>query len=139
MNNYRNSWDRDNFYYHRTDPKPWLPIDEPIRFKSTVKSAIKTVLVALLFSFVVGYISNARAEVLAQTGNNLGGKIVITDVKCTTGAGYVAYSTNPKGETLLGCWVHDDSFIHILWNNSNNPNSYPYNGWVMSKKIAPSI
>lgn len=139
-NRYHNSWDRDNFYYHRKDPTPWQPIHEPIRIGSKIAEFIKSIIIAVVLAFAVGYVVNAKADTIAHIDNNLGGKIVITDTKCTTGAGHVAYSTNPKGESLLGCWVHDDSFIHILWNGNVNFNSYAYSGWVVtSKKQAPNI
>lgn len=26
--NYKTPYDRNNYYFHRTDPKPWVPFDE---------------------------------------------------------------------------------------------------------------
>lgn len=32
-NRYHQPWDRENFSFHRTDPKPWIPFeDEPKRW-----------------------------------------------------------------------------------------------------------
>lgn len=138
-NRYHNGWDRDNFYYHRKDPRPWIPITDVDDGKWKFKEWALAVVLMLVLAFAVGYTANVKADVLAQTANNAGGKIVITDVKCSTGAGSVAYSTHPKSETLLGCWVHDTSFIHILWSGNTNPNSYPLTGWELVKKQAPNI
>lgn len=33
MKKYYEPWDRENFEFHRTDPKPWIPFaDEPKRW-----------------------------------------------------------------------------------------------------------
>lgn len=132
---YHEPWSQDNFRYHRTDPKPWIPIDDG-KDGWSFKEVFKWVLIWLVLGLSAGYVMNARAEVLAETENKGGGKIVITTTKCT-GSGYVAYSTHPNANTLLGCWVYDESFIHIVWSDNGQVNSYPLSSWVMKKKASP--
>lgn len=136
---YRNSWDRDNFYYHRKDPTPWAPIDEPLKATSKIKEGIKVLAIAFVVAVTLGYVANARADVIAHMPNKLGGKIAITDAKCKTGSGFVAYSTNPTGESIFGCWVHDNTFVHILWYGTTSPNSYDLIDWTVVPKNNPTM
>jgi hypothetical protein len=136
---YHNSWDKENFYYHRTDPKPWIPLEDIDEDRWKFKGWALFIIVGLIVSLTLCFSTRVIADVLAHTTNNVGGKIVITDNKCVKASGRVAYSTNPSGETIFGCWVNDSSFIHILWNGATNPNSYPYTGWETANKQSPTM
>lgn len=85
-------------------------------------------LVALLL--VIGV---AQAEPIAETKNMGGGKIVLTNDKCTNSNAFIAYSVMPNQPTLTGCWANDDEYIHIKWSDGDL-RSYPYNGWYMLNK-----
>jgi hypothetical protein len=132
---YHDPWSQDNFRFHRTDPKPWIPIDNG-KDGWSFKGVFKWVIIWAALGFSVGFITNAKAEVLAELSNKAGGKIVITTTKCST-TGNVAYTTHPSAETQMGCWVYDESFIHIQWSSDNKLSSYPYDGWVVKKKATP--
>lgn len=138
-NRYHEPWARENFHFHRTDPTPWVEIEEPVKETSKFIEAVKVIGACVAIALLVGYASSVKADVLAYTPNTAGGKIAITDSKCTSGSGHVAYSTNPKGETLFGCWVHDNTFIHILWSGSTSPNSYDLVDWTVAKKNSPTM
>lgn len=78
-----------------------------------------------------------QAETIAYTINKNGGKMVITTEICRDGKNRLAYSQSDGMQTLLGCWVNDDSFIHIQWYDQEL-RSYPYEGWQMVKKQRPN-
>lgn len=135
----RDPWDRSNFHFHRTDPTPWIPIEEERDRWVFSKWAFVAVLLITVIAAVV-FTTEANAETLAYTKNELGGKIVLTDTKCTSGVGSVAYSTNPRGQTLLGCWVYDDVFVHILWEGTVNPRAYGLENWHLTKgNVVPTM
>jgi hypothetical protein len=79
----------------------------------------------------------AKSETIAYTTNQNGGKMVITTEICRDGKNRLAYSQSANVQTLLGCWVNDDSFIHIQWYDQEL-RSYPYDGWVVTKKQKPN-
>lgn len=78
-----------------------------------------------------------KAEVLFETNNNGGGKIVLTDEACRDGRYRLAYTMAPESDTILGCWYADRSFIHIQWYNGPL-RSYDYNGWVDKRVKRPN-
>ena len=88
---------------------------------------MKTLLIAL--GLVVS-VSTAEAKIIAETYNQGGGKIVITDEKCRDKTNLLAYAVTPSTSTLLGCWVHDENYIHIKWYD-NDLRSYPMELWQM--------
>lgn len=91
-------------------------------------------LAGLLLAVSIG----AQAEAIMWCYNTTGGKIVLTDEKCTRGtAGRMAYtlSTNPNAETLIGCWTRDALAIHVLWDGSVLK-SYDYSDWHIIKNDA---
>jgi hypothetical protein len=92
---------------------------------------MKTLLIAL--GLVVS-VSTAEAKIIAETNNNGGGKMVITDEKCRDNVNLLAYSVHPKTSTLFGCWLHDDNYIHIKWYD-NDIRSYPIESWQL--KVQP--
>lgn len=93
---------------------------------------MRSIIVALLLIALP-----AQAEVIAFTYNKNGGKMVITTEICRDGKNRVAYSQSDGMPTLLGCWVNDESFIHIQWYDQEL-RSYPYEGWQMVKKLKPN-
>lgn len=74
-----------------------------------------------------------KAEVIAYTYNQNGGKIVITTELCRDGKNRLAYSQSEGIPTIIGCWANDNAFIHIQWYDSDL-RSYPYDGWTMVAK-----
>jgi hypothetical protein len=77
---------------------------------------------------------------LAQSGtllfgfNKLGGKLVLTDEKCTTSAGGFAYSVNPNGNNLHGCWTYDEAIgVNIIWSDGAFK-TYPLDNFQLPTK-----
>lgn len=134
----RDPWDRNNFHFHRVDPTPWIPIEEERDQWKFSKWAFVTVILVTVIAAIL--FNTAEAAPLAYSRNELGGKIVLTDVKCTTGSGSVAYSTNPKGQSVFGCWVYDDVYVHILWNGTASPRAYDLSTWQLVKEtVVPTM
>lgn len=79
----------------------------------------------------------ANAKTIAESKNKGGGKIVLTDEICSDNKNLLAYSQVANASTLLGCWLTDDNFIHIRWDDGDL-RSYPYNAWVM-KPLKPTL
>lgn len=79
-----------------------------------------------------------KAEVIAYTMNRNGGKIVITTEICRDGKNRLAYSQSDNFQTILGCWINDNAFIHIQWYDADL-RSYPYDGWTMVAKPKPTM
>ena len=77
--------------------------------------------------------TSAWSEVIATTTNGLGGKIALTDLTCTntTYKGKIAYATSPTSKTLLGCWLSDNTMIHIFWDDGEM-RSYPFGIWELT-------
>lgn len=75
----------------------------------------------------------AQAEASFELKNQSGGKMVLTDIKCTNSNGYVAYSTMPNNTTLTGCWSADSEYVHILWSDGDF-RSYPAKAWTFIGK-----
>lgn len=69
--------------------------------------------------------SFAHADTVATAQNNGGGMIVLTNSKCTSREGMVAYTNDGTGRTTLGCWFPEDSFIFVAWNDGD-VRTYPY-------------
>lgn len=74
----------------------------------------------------------AKSETLATIKNKSGGQMVLTDVKCSSKPGLVAYSASPKGGTLFGCWFYDDQYVFITWSDGET-RTYPKSGWYFPK------
>lgn len=74
----------------------------------------------------------AQADVIMETANKGGGKIVLTDEYCNDSRFRIAYTMTPETETVFGCWTADDSFIHIKW-DGGRLRSYDYSGWIVKK------
>jgi len=68
---------------------------------------------------------------------NGGGKIVLTDEFCNDNKNHLAYTQMSGASTLLGCWTHDDSFVHIRWYDGDL-RSYSYENWIM-KTVKPTL
>lgn len=81
---------------------------------------------------------SGQAEALFETRNKAGGKIVLTDEQCRDQTHKLAYSVMPGGDTLLGCWSADNSFIHIGWYDGSL-RSYPYDGWYDVRRVKPTM
>ena len=71
----------------------------------------------------------AQAEATFELKNQIGGKMILTDVRCTNGTGYIAYSTMSGYSTLTGCWTADSEFVHVLWSDGDL-RSYPSRLWT---------
>ena len=68
---------------------------------------------------------NASAAVVAEAGNDGGGRIALTDVKCTSIQNtLIAYSYISNGKSLMGCWTSESDRIFIQWNDGDL-RSYP--------------
>lgn len=94
------------------------------------RNTIVVVVLLLLFAFVT---VDARAATVATLPNKGGGQIVLTDIKCRSMSGNVAYGTHPNMSTLFGCWFADDIFVHVTWSDGDT-RSYPINaGWVFPR------
>jgi len=79
--------------------------------------------------------SSAHALIIAEMYNKANGKIVITDEVCNLGGtAKLAYTTIPNGKTDLGCWVYDEDYIHIKWQEGNRLQSYPFELWDVKAK-----
>ena len=79
--------------------------------------------------------SHGDAGTVATSTNDAGGMMVITDEKCAGEKNlYVAYSVIPSnGRTMMGCWVMDDNFIFIRWNDGD-VRTYPFSAWDIKTK-----
>jgi hypothetical protein len=61
-----------------------------------------------------------QAETLLYGKNKLGGKLVLTTEKCSGGSGGFAYSTNPNGDNIHGCWFYDETVgVNIVWSDGS--------------------
>lgn len=77
----------------------------------------------------------ARAGTIATLPNKAGGEIVLTDIKCKSMSGMVAYGTHPSGATQFGCWFVDDIFVHITWSNGETRSySLKNSGWILQNQ-----
>lgn len=80
----------------------------------------------LLLAALLTLSLSANAGLVAETVNQGGGSIVLTDTKCTTIKDtFVAYSYLSNGKSLLGCWSTDGaSRVFIKWSDGDLT-SYP--------------
>jgi hypothetical protein len=84
----------------------------------------KLLLVALLTLSL-----NVSAAVVAETVNQGGGTIALTDVKCAkVPSTFVAYTYISSGQSLLGCWTSEGGRVFIQWNDGDL-RSYPIDGF----------
>jgi hypothetical protein len=89
------------------------------------------------FLFLFFFCCCANATTVATMQNEVGGMIVLTDVKCKT-QGLVAYTTNPSSSTGFGCWFADDNFVHVNW-AAVGIRSYAYESFSLpAKKSSPT-
>lgn len=89
----------------------------------TIKSIIAIVTLA---------ISIAASAQVATLQNKAGGSIVLTSKassECEPSQ-RIAYSTNPDGGTVFGCWFNDEVMVHIDWRGGEF-RSYPIGAFVM--------
>jgi hypothetical protein len=47
-NRYHKYWDRENFAFHRTDPKPWIPFEDDRKWRINWKHAGMWLLCAVM-------------------------------------------------------------------------------------------
>jgi hypothetical protein len=60
-----------------------------------------------------------------ESPNKIGGKIVLTDTKCTSEpTKMVIFSQSNEGPTLFGCWFYAEGYIMVTWNDGDI-RSYP--------------
>jgi len=86
---------------------------------------VKKILLAALLTLSL----NASAAVVAETVNQGGGTIALTDVKCTRIQNtFIAYTYISNGQSLLGCWTSEGNRIFIHWNDGDL-RSYPLEGF----------
>lgn len=86
--------------------------------------------------FLLGFLlacSLAHADTIATANNSSGGMIVLTNSKCTSRDGLVAYTNDSLGRTILGCWFAEDSFVFVAWNDGD-VRTYPYGIFVIKQK-----
>ena len=68
---------------------------------------------------------NASAAVVAETNNDGGGRIALTDLKCTRIQNtFIAYTYISNGKSLMGCWTSESDRVFIQWNDGDL-RSYP--------------
>ena len=80
----------------------------------------------------------ATAKPIAETNNQGGGRIVLTNDKCNDPNFKLAYSQMNGASTLLGCWGMDNTFIHIRWYDGDL-RSYPIEGFRMIEAVKPNL
>jgi hypothetical protein len=80
----------------------------------------------------------ATAKPIAETNNQGGGRIVLTNDKCNDPNFKLAYSQMNGASTLLGCWGMDNTFIHIRWYDGDL-RSYPIEGFRMIEAVKPTM
>lgn len=62
----------------------------------------------------------SHAANLAYSGNQAGGYVMLTDIKCSTGGKIAeAYRGNGRLE-MIGCWWAATPFIYVEWANGEN-------------------
>jgi hypothetical protein len=77
--------------------------------------------------------SSCQAGTVATAVNDAGGLIVLTDEKCgRISDSFFVYSTNPKMNTISGCWKVDENFVHIFWDDGSS-RAYEFGQWDMKK------
>lgn len=70
---------------------------------------------------------NASAAVVAEAVNDGGGRIALTDLKCTSIQNtFIAYTYISNGKSLMGCWTSESDRVFIQWNDGDL-RSYPMN------------
>lgn len=94
------------------------------------RNTIVVVILILLFAFVT---VEARAATVAESNNRAGGKMILTDLKCTSQRGLIAYSHMPDRPTLLGCWFIDDNYVFIEWSDGDL-RTYQFSSFTIIKK-----
>jgi hypothetical protein len=82
---------------------------------------------------LVAFSMTANAEAIMWSMNTEGGKIVLTDERCSNKTGNIAYILSQKSDTITGCWTSDSVAIHVLW-SGQYLRSYDYVGWTIVKK-----
>lgn len=81
---------------------------------------MKKLLVVLLF-----LTSSAHAERWFEMPNEAGGKIILTETKCTKGEGKFVIATTPSGTNIHGCWYYFTDMVHIAWENGKSSSFSP--------------
>ena len=90
-------------------------------------------LVIALFLPIIG-----NAKPIAETRNQGGGRIILTDELCNDGKFKLAYTQMNGASTLLGCWGMDNTFVHIRWYDGDL-RSYPLEGWRLIDQVKPTM
>ena len=87
----------------------------------------KLLIAVLLLSTV------AHAESWETTNQN-GGKIVLTDTKCTSEPSkMVVFSQANNGPTLFGCWFYAEGYAMVKWSDGDI-RAYPENLFAKKQK-----
>lgn len=61
-----------------------------------------------------------QAAVIATTENKNGGVIALTNNKCPKNkAGRIVFAMSSGGTSVYGCYVLDDDFIHVSWDDGD--------------------
>jgi hypothetical protein len=92
---------------------------------------MKHLLVVLLLTIGV---NTAQAEAIAQSPNEGGGFIVLTNEICTVGKKTFdslrrVYSYTQRGDTQEGCYGLEDDTVIVVW-ESGNKKRYSANGFT---------
>lgn len=82
---------------------------------------------------IMAFSMTANAEAIMWTNNTEGGKIVLTNERCSNKTGSIAYILSQTSDTTMGCWTNDSVAIHVLW-SGKYLRSYDYDGWTVVKK-----
>jgi hypothetical protein len=108
-----------------------------------MKEYVKAFVMAL--SIVVGVlavIKTCKAETIASMPNQGGGKIVLTDERCTVGGKNYpslnrAYNYTSAGYTMDGCYTVEDVTVVVVWELANGDGQkmrYPASNFTLIKK-----
>ena len=88
----------------------------------------------LIVALLLLSLNASAAGIIAETTNNGGGHISLTDIKCTTIKDtFIAYSNLANGQTLLGCWASDEDKVFVRWSDGDI-RSYPIEVFTMKKR-----
>ena len=70
--------------------------------------------------FVLLFVSNAQAAVVAESNNGAGGKIILFDTVCKTNQNMRAMlGYSGDGEAMQGCWLAESGVVIVKWSDGD--------------------
>ena len=67
----------------------------------------------------------AHAEKWLEGKNDAGGKILLTETTCSSGAGRVVIGTSGTGKSITGCWYYFTDMVHVVWSDGGTSSYEP--------------